>query len=1105
MVIIVFDSPLEIKQNMAENNNVKVQPQQQPVQQATEAPTAQQAKPVVGDPSIYVYEKATGSRVPANSDNIKSFFNNPKYELAPDSSIPVDLGDGLQSFVQLKDYNPSHMKILDSSYQTPNQKYGSLAAQAQNIGRQAANALTLGGYAAVADRFKTPEEREDAKKREDYNPIGTVVGQTLPYLIPAAGEVMGAAKITSTAGKAAYEAATLVPKLGERAAAAMGTIDKALGIAPASQRLASALNMARMGAVDGMAAGFTTGVNTASLNNDFSKEALTNVFTDAAMGGIFGGVGGGLIAGGGAALSKGTSLIGSKGTKGIGSKVGQEIAEGKFKGQGEFADKVYSTPETARMSKSLSDFSGAEHTALAKNNTNQLLKETDDLSTRLSSPIAEGSDDLSRAFKEETVDRMDFMNALASNEKTYGGVLDGNVNFNNLKNDAMTYRSYQKQAMGDDLTKPLDKLKTNLKSQADSMGDTVKNFNNASYAIERNKISQDLSDAKYSGAKFDDTLSLVHTGDNSIYKQSLKALDEVSTKEGIASRVMDQNPNVSLETINRLIESEENKYSKNLATGFKNAISTNGAKLEGKVARGEATYVDLHNFVEDTTKAINDAWYAHKGSLPLGAKVSPDDAALFASIKKPYQEASSSGELFGDQAGLRSITRELRNDMKNATDDLKRAIGQKRGDGPIDTLKLTKSMASSDLLKRRAAESALNRYVDQTSQFADGMKKVFPELDDVSLRSMVKNVEEMSLQSDHYRILTDPKLKEFWKNADEGVAQATAGHGGPSSTTRLTFAARDAIHGIVNPAALGYAANQLLYVAGDFTIGNMVRFAKKLRNAYTPTQALAERMKALNAITKKNESTMAKINETVSGLVSGVKTKPTSFGTNMPYAVYSRFDKTGTASKEVDEKYNRTVEFINSAIKNGPAHIEDLDKKMSVLSQVAPELSEQVKEGVLNKVASLTRSLPVQSPSSYGKAELTTLEKAHYVDCVEAALNPEKMLGLIQNGTITPAQMQYFITYNPLMYSKLVEGTRLKIATTGNVSTSSRIYSTLGIATSPSVSAPNLMKNAINPQPGITGNPINGMPSMPSATPKLRASGAEKSSYSDNIARKNTP
>jgi hypothetical protein len=268
-------------------------------------------------------------------------------------------------------------------------------------------------------------------------------------------------------------------------------------------------------------------------------------------------------------------------------------------------------------------------------------------------------------------------------------------------------------------------------------------------------------------------------------------------------------------------------------------------------------------------------------------------------------------------------------------------------------------------------------------------------------------------------------------------------------------------------------------------------------------------MKALNAITKKNDSIMTKIRDVASSLVSSKKLSNVSagsFGTNIPYSVYSRFDKSGKAKSEVDTKYDKTVAFINDVIANPQKQIMANEENMRTLAELHPELSQQIQANMLNKVSALCKSLPVQSPATYGKAELTTLEKANFVDCVEAALHPEKMFNLIQAGTITPSQWQYFMLFNPVMHKRLIDATRVKLSVSGvQSSTSSKIYSMTGIATAPVVSPHNLMKNAMNPTQGMPQSMGGAVPSPSMGPGKIRASGAEKSGFSDSIARKNTP
>ena len=94
---------------------------------------------------IRVINKESGENINANVDNLKQYINNPKYSIDSNSLVPVDI-DGTIDVIPISQYDPTSMKLRDSAYASNREKYGGAAGMAQNVARQVANTLTLGGY-----------------------------------------------------------------------------------------------------------------------------------------------------------------------------------------------------------------------------------------------------------------------------------------------------------------------------------------------------------------------------------------------------------------------------------------------------------------------------------------------------------------------------------------------------------------------------------------------------------------------------------------------------------------------------------------------------------------------------------------------------------------------------------------------------------------------------------------------------------------------------------------------------------------------------------------------------------------------------------------------
>ncbi len=219
-------------------------------------------------------------------------------EIVENGNAPLDVivpvlnkDTGEQLFKNPDDIDPRTDLPQNDQNVTPYAKYGGYAGEAQNIMRSAANTLTFGGYAGIADRFKTPEELRDARRREEFNPVSGFVGSALPYFIPGRG-LLGA-----------LSSAT---RLGQNAVT--GLVGKELGDTIGG-------TVAKL-AIDGAAQGFTQGVNEASLDNELNSETVGNIAYSTLLGAGFGAATGAVFGSAVPLFNKSKEFIGSKLSRG---------------------------------------------------------------------------------------------------------------------------------------------------------------------------------------------------------------------------------------------------------------------------------------------------------------------------------------------------------------------------------------------------------------------------------------------------------------------------------------------------------------------------------------------------------------------------------------------------------------------------------------------------------------------------------------------------------------------------------------------------------------------------------------------------------------------
>lgn len=964
--------------------------------------------------NIRVINNKTGKPVTdVTPDNLKTFINNPQFSIDGSSLVPVDIS-GKQDLIPLNEYNPSTMKIRDGNYESNYQKYSSVGAQTQNISRQMANAFTLGGYAVVADRFKTEEELQDAKLREAFNPVGTFVGQTLPYLVPLAGEALGAARVGTTA-----------LRIGELTTAGMQS---------------GAAKMVATAAVEGMAQGFTVGVNEASLDNELTRETLGNVMFQTLLGGAAGAAVGGVVAG-----------IG-KATSNVFGGLGEKLAKGK-----QSSGSVSPSEKLKADLSSVVDSASASQTELLQRNNN--LELLQDLSQRIENNAQKISTGNAASLTADDAIANEVFSGLAANENLINDAVNGKIDLRTHVDNLMRYKDLSKKAgqqSGYVESNPRQMLSNDFHGNIESIQSVAKDFNMASVAFEKNLISESVENSPMLQSQLDNIYTTVYGGEKSLAKSAVTTIDNYSTPEGIFKRLNEQFPNASKDTIESVISSEMSQYNKSLLSSFKSAIQKRGLELEN-IPNPSAS--DVYKFLDNSVSDLDSAWSNYKASLPLGTKPNPKEAKLFSELKTPlYNEIANpdAAIYFGETAVKRSQSKAIRAQLMSAESELKKLIGQK-SKGEIDLKKLNKlksvGMGQGNTELSRKAMDVVTNYLEQIKEVIPKMKQVYPDLDDAALQVLQQKAVNAEQNLRDIFLVNDKRVNDFWKVTEKAGDVGAQGH--VSGKTRGIRIAHDLIEG-----NFLYAKMQAMGALSDKFSGKLI---DSLTKASTPQEVMSRRIRAINAIKKHNESIVNKI----STVAKSLTVKPLPIGgitsATVPYITMNRLDK--GAKDEIDKRYKEITNQINGLITQTEDRILQSDAHMKSLETLTPNLQGVIQNDLLSRSGIIAKALPKQSPATYGKADLSTAEKAHFLDQVDAGMNPEKMLDLISRGTITPSQLQIFQQMYPVMFTRLKNESLSQLSLAkGSLPPQSkaRIYGMFNIPTAPSLSGNNLLKEAMS-------------------------------------------
>jgi hypothetical protein len=200
------------------------------------------------------------------------------------------------------------------------------------------------------------------------------------------------------------------------------------------------------------------------------------------------------------------------------------------------------------------------------------------------------------------------------------------------------------------------------------------------------------------------------------------------------------------------------------------------------------------------------------------------------------------------------------------------------------------------------------------------------------------------------------------------------------------------------------------------------------------------------------------------------------------------------SKEEIKQRYEKVSAYLNSTVSHPEAFIGRYEK----MSEGLDDINKNLYNGIAGNIVALNSKMisvrPISGNANYTKGgrNLTTTQMAHYLDSVDAMINPHKILGMIEARTISPEMLALFKQFNPEIWNALRSEVGAKIqqqAASGEASQVSPVVgSYFGIPVAPQMNPySSLYKPETQPQ---AQGQAQGQPQQ--AQPLSRPSGVDK-------------
>ncbi len=886
----------------------------------------------------------------------------------------------------LRNTRPVEQQVLGISGRAPHKEFGGKAAGIRTAGRSLINTLGFGLPGLITDRFLTEQEREKLKKEQEFHPGAETLGALGAY----AGALLES-PITGAVRLGTMAAERLLP-------AEASTVTKWM----------------TQGAIDGLAAGFTQGMNEVSLN-DASIESIAGLATSSLLG-----FGSGAFLG--AAMGKGVEAL---------SPATQSAKRVLSRMQGKPVDAKWDPVADVTAAKTT-----GEQRALNQNLYTEIVNRATALAA-VTDPTAEQL--IESRFLYHFLQGLDPTKHpdLVERIMTTGEV--------DLADMFRTSRSAQEAVQAFKTRRPSNPI---IKEFGESANETLL----ASKQLRQGGRTSEIAAApeainnEVPREKWGDIHTEFVGAEDSLHARTVKELEELADKKKAKANLQKKYPLASEKEIEHAANDVTLSAPKKLVKKLLGAVGK--VKLELKNA---STPAAVWEYLDKAQVRLTDAWFEYKASLPAGTYPSKVARELYTRLKTEYYEAATDASKFGKTASNRAISHNARAEVDAALKKVERYLGK--------DLDVVKFMGQVNKLKAQGNKYANLKYsyfIKDWNDFMVTLQKNAKVLGEIpGMENYAKAMEEilprrqarMNKLWEWNSAVNDERSENFRAAMAAGAGKEAGGYGsqgvgGPGRLFRISHFIKDVAVG--NTAAASIQATRMAMDETQRLLQSIEFFGPKTMEENMVKQLeglrkLREMSKRIDYKGRKAVSSLAK-----RGGIVGVGSQITLKA--LPYGIVQH---TNEGKKKIDQDFKTATDNLGRF--TDPAFVMQQTQAYQNYKFISKDMDKIMSQKVIQTVGQVMASLPEGPDALEGDLDVTTQEKADWLDSVTAISDPETVFDYIANGSISEGMIQSFSQNYPALWQNVVdEGKSILVNDPSlGLEPRTRLMSVLGIKTMP--------------------------------------------------------
>ena len=902
------------------------------------------------------------------------------------------------------DYTKDRVKGVTEPWYSD--KYSGVLPEVQTGAEAVANALTLGGFDVVRSALSTPEQRRDILERKKQNTLGETVGEIAPYLT-GLGELGAAA---DTIG--------FIPSLGARAAKALGP--EASGLA----------KLTAEAAVSNATAALSAGVANSALN-DYSKESIKATINET------------LLAGGiGALFGGGLGLLGKIPTREAGESVEVAAKSGFAKERAKldsFSQTISNLQETGQLSEQAA--------------TNGMTYKTHLLDPFMN--IIEKEPGVARPFNEMTLDQLkelDFIRSTISAAYDDPKIADaymrtGTKNLNELVTNtrkafdvSKRYNIFDSRPVKPVLQNIYEPVNAQLKDMATLRGQIEPTREAFDKALLNTEVPKDRA------------LNLANrlsAGDDSFIKSSMRDLEKVFSPQDPEDAMLETTikPEFARD-LHKVIEgmAAKSKINDPKLVEATNAFTKLGEDIKDSrrfesflaqkypeiyksgVQKSLSTPEQAWDFLVGVRKKIGDVFEKYSETA------SKDERTLVSGL---YKQIDEMFPLLGKRAQDYAATTAVYSDLGRSEKVIRKVLKAPKESGDVIVGgKISKEAGVQSILRAEINPDAFDKlgaFTESSGKsmrtqenFNKGLENLF-DVHEKSLQDLQKltgkdlsgQLEQLAqrraqaLQANEDRqVITDYSLKRWYKMQKTIPKLAESSNwpeGAMSPRYRLTHLVHDVISG--NTLAAG---RQGINLAVDWMTSNL----NKMKNPTSINDYYMGSFQALDQMQKISNGLQTKSSGVVQSLVKGISAGGAArvVANTLPYQA-SMFSRDGR--EQISSQFEKISKRLNE-IQSDQSVMYNAMEGVKQLDTMSAGFSQEATQSMTNLLQGLAQNIPKNAPISQGGMPPPLIDQAKFLDTVVALTQPNRVLDLIQSGSVTSEQLNTFKQTYPTIYQGLL-------------------------------------------------------------------------------------